>query len=341
MPHPVANYLNELYMIFDSGEPETSGYPVLSRLLNAAGDELKPRINAIIDPANKEAGGPEGGFFSAKELRKHGRESPALSHLKPARGVIKVKPLDNDLGSFDSSPQARSDLEQYGRVLLTNYRSFALWSWQGGQAVPGERCSIAAADKEDFWDKVGDLRGHPEHPEHERLWQFLRRALLGSARITTPQGLAAFLGSYAKEAGARIEGAPMETLAPLKQALSDALDVRFEGDAESNALFQATLVQTLFSSIFSAWMLWHEEDPARSERFRWQGAVEHLDLPHLRSLLDQVANPGTLRAFDLKEVLDWTEDCLARVDRARFFARHDVGETLQCIYEPFLTGIHP
>ena len=41
MPHPVADYLHELYLISGVSVPETSGYPALSKLLNAVGDRQK------------------------------------------------------------------------------------------------------------------------------------------------------------------------------------------------------------------------------------------------------------------------------------------------------------
>lgn len=135
MSHPVAEYLHDLYMISGVSVPETSGYPALSKLLNAVGDSLKPKITAVIHPSNNGAGIPDGGLFSAKELKKHGPDSPALFQLKPERGVIEVKALDADLSSFESSPQVRNYLEHYGQILLTNYRSFALWSWCGGKPV--------------------------------------------------------------------------------------------------------------------------------------------------------------------------------------------------------------
>ena len=40
-------------------------------------------------------------------------------------------------------------------------------------------------------------------------------------------------------------------------------------------------------------------------------------------------------------MLDWTEDCLARVDRAAFFARYDMGDAVQYFYEPFLAEFDP
>ena len=207
--HPVEAYLTHLHASLGAGTPETSGYPALSNLLNAIGDTLKPKITAVIHPANNGAGIPDGGLFFSKELKKHGHEANTLfGKLKPERGVIKVKPLDKDLSAFESSAQVRTYLENYGQILLTNYRSYAIWSMVGGKPVRGEHYHFAPSEQE-FWTKAHALRADPKHPEYERLWQFLRRALLSTARIATPQDLAAFLASYVREARARIEIAPM------------------------------------------------------------------------------------------------------------------------------------
>jgi len=119
MSHPVAEYLHELYLISGVSVPGTSGYPALSKLLNAVGDTLKPKITAVIHPSNNGAGIPDGGLFSSKELKKHGPDSPGLFQLKPERGVIEVKSLEADLSSFESSAQVRNYLEHYGQILLT------------------------------------------------------------------------------------------------------------------------------------------------------------------------------------------------------------------------------
>lgn len=341
MSHPVADYLHELYLVSGVSVPETSGYPALSKLLNAVGDSLKPKISAVIHPANNGAGIPDGGLFSLKELRKHGTDSPSLfGTVKPERGVIEVKPLDMDLAAFESSAQVRNYLEHYGQILLTNYRAFALWSWREGRAVSGEHFIIAPNETE-FWAKVHTLSKDPHSPEHERLWQFLRRALLSIARIATPQDLAAHLASYAREARARIEIAPMGTVEPVKKALTDALGVHFEGE-KGLRFFQSTLVQTLFYGIFSAWVLWHESHSKSGDRFQWRLSAQNLGLPILRTLFVQLAgDPRRVRALNLEEVLDWTEDCLARVDRHSFFARYDMGEAVQYFYEPFLAEFDP
>ncbi|MEQ1761205.1 MAG: type ISP restriction/modification enzyme, partial [Vicinamibacterales bacterium] len=337
--HAVTAYLSDLHQSLGAGVPETSGYPALRNLLNAVGDELKPKIVAVLHPSNTGAGIPDGALFTAKALRRHSDDTPALLAVKPERGVIEVKGLRQDISGLEQTPQVRGYLDHYQQVLITNYRTFALFSWENGKPVAGERYVIAPSE-EAFWDKVHTLRKDPNHPEHERLWQFLRRALLSNARISTPQDLAAFLASYAREARARVEVAPMGTLEPVKAALSGALGVRFEGEKGTH-FFQSTLIQTLFYGIYSAWVLWHESHPKPGDRFHWKSAVDHLGLPILRSLFHQVAYPANIRALNLEEVLDWTEDCLARVDRVSFFARYDMGDAVQYFYEPFLAEFDP
>jgi hypothetical protein len=338
--HPAEAYFTQLHASLGVGVPETSGYPALANLLNAVGDSLKPKITAVIHPANNGAGIPDGALFSAKELKKHGQEPNTLfGKLKPERGVIEVKPLDKDLSSFESSPQVLNYLESYGQILLTNYRSFATWSWENGKPIRGEHYHFAASEA-DFYDRSYALRANKDHPEYERLWQFLRRALLANARISTPEDLARFLASYAREARARVEIAPLQSLAAIRKALGESLGISFEGD-KGEHFFRSTLIQTLFYGIFSAWVLWHESHPSPKDRFQWRQASYHLGLPVLRSLFVQLADPGKVRHLQLEEILDWTEDCLARVDRFSFFSRYNMGEAVQYFYEPFLAEFDP
>ena len=128
MPHPVADYLADLHSSLGVGVPETSGYPALRNLLNAVGESLKPKIAAVLHPANTGAGLPDGGLFSAKELKKHGPDSPTLFDYKPERGVIEVKGLAQDIAGLEQTLQVRGYLEHYGQILVTNYRTFALFS---------------------------------------------------------------------------------------------------------------------------------------------------------------------------------------------------------------------
>ena len=60
--------------------------------------------------------------------------------------------------------------------------------------------------------------------------EYLKRVLLHNAPLAAPQDVAAILASYAHDARLRIEQAELPALASLRQALEDALGLRFEGD---------------------------------------------------------------------------------------------------------------
>jgi hypothetical protein len=55
---------------------------------------------------------------------------------------------------------------------------------------------------------------------------------------------------------------------------------------------------------------------------------------------DCTATPANL-PVGLDEVLDWTDDVLARVDRKLFFQRFEAAEAVQYFYEPFLQAYDP
>lgn len=161
--------------------------------------------------------------FSAKELRRHPDET-SLFDLKPERGVLEVKPVDHDLLKLAETAQVRGYLEHYGQILLTNFRNFALYTWEGGKPFAGEDFLIAR-NAEEFWEIARHPRDH--RLLGERLTEYLRRVLLARARLSTPKDLAAYLASYAREARARVEGAESNALAPIATALGVALGIEF------------------------------------------------------------------------------------------------------------------
>ncbi|EUA17434.1 methyltransferase domain protein [Mycobacterium xenopi 3993] len=100
-------------------------------------------------------------------------------------------------------------------------------------------------------------------------------------------------------------------------------------------------MQTLFYGVFAAWVFWSEHQPAQSsQRFTWRQAQWTLSVPMVRVLFQQLATPANLPA-GLDEVLDWTDDVLARVDRDLFFRRFEAAEAVQYFYEPFLQAYDP
>lgn len=318
--------------------PETSGYPALANLLTGLGQSLRPKVTALIQLANSGAGMPDGGLFLPEQLRRSPEDAP-LRGLQPARGILEVKTLGDDLDAVARAPQVRDYVKHYGQALLTNYRAFLqLRRGPDGQPVPGERYVLADTEAA-FWS----LAAHPRRAaaEHgERLADYLKRALLAAAPLDNPRDLAFFLASYARDARHRIGHAPMDALTPLRTALETALGLRVEGERGLH-FFRSTLVQTLFYGVFSAWVLWHKENPGRTDRFDWKTSAFHLRLPVLRALFHALANPAHLSALDLSEPLNWAADVLARVERPAFFARFAEHHAVQYFYEPFLEAFDP
>ena len=101
--------------------------------------------------------------------------------------------------------------------------------------------------------------------------EYLKRVLLHNAPLAAPQDVAGILASYAHDARLRIEQADLPALKSLRQALEDALGLRFEGD-KGEHFFRSTLIQTLFYGVFSAWVLWaRRRDAKPSENSRLCG----------------------------------------------------------------------
>ncbi len=81
----IETYLTHLRDTRATGEAvkETSYYPALSTLLNAVGAELKPKVKCVINIRNRGAGIPDGGLFTAEQLR----ASVLREELKLERGL--------------------------------------------------------------------------------------------------------------------------------------------------------------------------------------------------------------------------------------------------------------
>ena len=338
MPNALETYLTEIATLRGATK-ETSGYGVLQNLLNDAGHSLKPKVKCIIHPKNSGAGIPDGGLFTPDQLKKHD-ETDAFGNLIPARGVIEVKSVGEDIADFADSEQVEKYLARYGQVLLTNYREFLLVKrTPGGKPQKLEGFSLAKSEK-DFWL----VAAHPRKAATElgeRCTEYLKRAMLHNAPLNNPKDVAFFLASYARDARARVEGAgDLPALTAVRTALEEALGMKFEAE-KGEHFFRSTLVQTLFYGVFSAWVLWHKEKPHRKNDFDWKSAAWTLHVPMISALFHQVADPQKLRPLGLEEVLDWTAAALNRVDRAAFFEKFLETHAVQYFYEPFLEAFDP
>ena len=346
-----------------SNVPETSFYPALERLLSDIGKNLFPKVRCVINLTNRGAGLPDGGLFSSDQFRRKARnedtkENPFLVQ-NPSRGVIEAKPPGEDVRRVAGTEQVERYWRRYGMVLVTNFRAFALIG-KGPTGKPCELESFALAETEsEFWR----LTAHPRlaAAEHgERMLEYLKRVLLLNAPLAAPQDVAGILASYAHDARLRIEKADLPALSSLRQALEDALGLRFEGE-KGEHFFRSTLIQTLFYGVFSAWVLWARRRDAKPNKktgfadalresaapyavaggFDWRSAHWLLRVPMLRALFVQVADPARLGALGLIEALDWTAATLNRVDRGEFFKSFDEGHAVQYFYEPFLHAFDP
>ena len=342
----VEQYFTDLRRIRASGGAtgERSSYPALSKLLDAVGATLRPKVFCVADMADQGAGHPDFGLYSQRQLQRGvPREGQA-----PERGVVEVKSSGDDMQETFREQVARYG-ERYRLVLATNQREFRLTAVEAGGVTSTLESFSLAGTEAAFAHKLE----HPRAFARESgagLGEYLSRALSHRATLVDPKDVAWLLASYARDGLARVEAAgDPPSLRGLRSALEEALGVRFEGERGAR-FFHSTLVQTLFYGIFSAWVLWsrHEgSDDAQSgaeggpARFSWREAVWHLRAPVLRALFQQVADPGRLQRLGLVEVLDWTAAALDRVDRTAFFSRFNEGEAVPYFYEPFLQAFDP
>ena len=263
-------YLREVAAIRPVAVKETSYYPALSNLFNEIGHGLKPRVRCVIHPSSSGAGLPDGGFFTPDQLRGTS-DADLITKVPPSRGVIEAKGAGENADTIAHTLQVAKYLERYGQVLVTTLRDFVLVGKDvsGGAAIL-ERYALAPNEAA-FWQAA--LHAHETAAaQGERFVEYVKRVLLHAAPLTRPQDVAWFLASYARDARARLTGTDLPALAGIRTAMEDGLGLRFEGE-KGDHFFLSTFLQTLFYGIFSAWVLWHNENPSRTERFRWRGGV--------------------------------------------------------------------
>jgi len=338
MPQSVERYLRSLGEIRGTGAavPETSYYGALETFFNEVGAQLSPRVRAVLTLRDEGAGLPDGGLFSADQLS--GGEGDPLSHVLPARGAIEVKPPEVPVSVTAATEQVRRYASRYGQVLVTNYREFLLVADAPGGVRHLEHFALAE-DSGAFWTLTGQPRAAASRSGDE-LIDFLKRVMIWPAPIREPADLAWLLASYAREGLRRVEGSRLEILGLVREALENALGVDFRGQRGEH-FFRSTLLQTLFYGIFSAWVLWHREDPDRTDGFDWRLAEWSLRVPMIRGIFEQVATASRVEALGLTRILEWASAALSRVDRPAFFQRFEEQQAVQYFYEPFLEAFDP
>jgi hypothetical protein len=319
-----------------AGTKERSYYPAVAELLNAIGQELKPKVICLSDLGDVGAGHPDFGLFAANQVQKG---EPRKGQM-PERGVVEMKGVADETWLTAETKQVSKYFGAYRLVVVTNIRDFLIvGEGPDGRAVKLEFFRLAP-DAKAFWELVATPKKSAVHIG-QAFGEYLRRALTQSVALREPKDVAWFLASYARDALQRVEEAGgLPALANVRASLEEALGVRFEAE-KGEHFFRSTLVQTLFYGVFSAWVLWARETPRSSPKFEWRAAVWHLTVPFIRTLFQQIASPAHLQPLRLVEVLDWTAATLNRVDTSEFFKRFNDADAVQFFYEPFLEAFDP
>lgn len=337
----VEEYFKDLRDIHQTGGgvKEESFYGSLANLLNGIGKGLNPQVRCIIQLVNRGAGHPDGGLFT-KEQWDHGDEQSPLLGQVPARGVIEIKSPSDDTWVTAESGQVSKYWKKYQLIIVTNYRDFVLIGKdKDGNPVKLESYRLAVSE-DDFWMKAAHPRKFAQN-YGDTFVEYLRRAMLQAAPVSSPRDLAWFLASYARTASARIEGKDIPAMNSVRSALEAALGLKFEGDRGEH-FFRSTLVQTIFYGLLSAWVLWSKKRANTSpDYFDWRTAVWHLQVPVMQALFGQIVTPAHVGPLGLEDTLDWASSTLNRVDRASFFSAFEEGKAIQYFYEPFLEAFDP
>jgi len=335
----VEAYLTALLEIRDTrSQPETSFYPALRDLLNDVAKASGLKQFCVMQMSNQGAGFPDGGIFGSSQHRRRDETAPLLG-VSPEHGVIEAKPVEDDAWLTADTQQVSRYLTHYHQVLVTNFRDFLLLG-EDGKGQPANLGSFQFAESATaFWQQAQHPRKLAQD-KGQQFAEFLFRVMLSRARLKDPSDVARLLASFARDARLLVEHKDAPGLVPLRSALEEALGLKFEGE-KGDHFFRATLVQTLFYGIFSAWVLWHQESPGRSDEFDWKEAAYYLRLPMLAALFEQVSMPSKLRELGLVEVLDGAGAALNRVVRADFYSKFDEGHAVLYFYEPFLKAYDP
>ena len=327
----VAVYLREMAEVRGHGTPETAHYEALTKLLKTVGGKLKPKVSVIQQPRDTGHGTPDFGFYTAAQIRRG--KNRGVADEKPERGVAEIKTLSADIGQLLASEQTKKYLRGYGLVLASNYRQFALVENNDGKPKEIPPRFTLADSEDDFWEKAK----HSRNTAAEfggRLCEFLRRALLHNAPITTAADVAKHLASYARDTLELLENSKEEeAMRPLRKDLESMLSMTFSGK-KGDHFFHSTLAQSIYYGLFSAWL----QTPGI---FDWKTAA-HSANPVMGALFGYIAGPGQLGKLNLAEQLDGAAAMLNRVqDKETLFGGIDAASAIQHFYEPFVAEYDP
>ena len=334
MPEGVLKvYLEEVRLTGSAGVAETSYYGAIKRLFDTVGAELKPKVTYILHPKSGQSMIPDGGLYLTS------KKTAVDSNSIPDRGAVEVKPVTEDVEKVAVSEQGQKYLRHYGHLLVTNLRHFALY--RHGLHGPEKLDEIILAKSGREFEEILRRPADAEAAYGAPFREFIHRCCLTGVPLKTPQAVAGFLASYAREALRRAESAPDNpALDGVRQALEEALGITFD-DAKGRHFFLSTMVQTLFYGLFSGWVLWQADARNNGKSFTRGDAIDYLRVPMVDMLFQNLVGPKALEPLGLRELLDRAVDVFNRIETGPFFASFDEADAVQYFYEPFLAEFDP
>lgn len=304
---------------------------------------------------------PFGVRMNTSEARSKGVDMPDFvlgdAQFVGVYGEVKLPDV-----TIDAMARSTAQNDQVGRylaaagvVLLCNVRGFALLAVKPGIArvngipvVPEHRELIASVD---LWSGVGGgTKAIVDSGVVSALAEILERAVTDYASLAEPADLAKVLARQARDAKDAIPG-DLRPISALLDDFAQALGLSFDlNDPKGDRFFRGSLIQTVFYSLFAAWILWDRDPDKVDGPFTMAQAEQHLRIPFLQELFHDLRSPRYLRQLDLAVHLERAVATLNRVDRDLFKARMTFptagsdSPTVTAItyfYEPFLEAFDP
>jgi hypothetical protein len=256
--------------------------------------------------------------------------------------------------STEQNDQIGRYLSWTGVVLLSNVRGLGLLACRTGYERNPEK-PVPPADREllktvDIWAAISGSASNPKVDPStiDDLVEIIVRSVTDYAPIADPADLAKILARQARDAKAALPD-DLKPLAPLLDDYRQALGLAFDvSDERGDRFFRSSLVQTLFYSLFAAWILW-DRVAAAEVRFETDDAHKYLMIPFLDALLHDIRHPARMKQLGLEQHVERAVATLNRVDRKLFRARMhfptiDEQTAIAAItyfYEPFLEAFDP
>jgi hypothetical protein len=333
----------------------------LEAMPSATETTFYPDIKILLSAVLKSERLPFDVITGTSEARARSRDMPdfvlgdSTSFVAVYGEVKRAGTTLSDLAvSTENNDQIGRYLAQTGVVLLCNVRGFGLLTCEPSyrrdptQTVPPK--SRRMETTVDLWSAMSGSKTKPKIDASvvADLVAMLTRAVTDLARIAAPSDLAKILAAQAREA----KNALPDDLKPLKPLLDDykqALGLAFDLDDEKGVrFFRSSLVQSVFYSLFAAWILW-DKDTGDDATFEIDDAHRYLPIPFLDALLHDIRHPSRMKHLGLDSHLTRAIKTLGRVDRPLFRSRMTFpmidGETtvaaITYFYEPFLEAFDP